>query len=592
MTRRLKFVFALLVACAFAALTGFFQAQMQMQQINKVFYANAFPGTNAGQQIHNCLAALGTRGGTCDATGITGNQTISANIWLGILSTQGIVLKLGNATYADSSCWTIPNDGAATPNQGSITIIGSGTDNSATGTTKQPATGTVINMSCNSGPAKIDTRGRGVMEIYGINFVDTNGDALPFIQTTNTIVKLHDNSFVGSKLGLLCDQDAIVFGGTTTTIGGASTAPFQGYGSYVERNFFDKIRRAFYGRTYVNGVVVKDNTVWVFSGSNLAGGAAIEFDGLLDNNVGNVVRDNLIEATNYVYGIKFNANGFNNTIAGNNLYDANGHTVAGVDFETSNGYNLVIAGYQQDTYPMINEVGTAVGTTTLLHAHQGQNVIFPQPTIFTSIITSQKGTVNAKNFLSTITTTHDAYWWGIGTAGAPGLGLWTDPAGGASETMVTFKRYDANQRGVFINAAVTGFFECLADCRFRAAAGSTAWLGTNTNSSAILITDTHTKFNTGVDPNGSGIKHARVSTGSVIASGVGQFTVTWGTAFADTSYTPTCSILESVAGGTSAVDLRILRLSSQTAAQIQVTVINDDTVNARTGTINCIAMHD
>lgn len=583
MTKERKVLLAIL---ALTVCAGFFQAAMQMQKINNVLYANAFPGADAGVKIKACLTALPSTGGTCDARGLLGNQNINTNIWAGI--TKPVVLLLGNAKFTDISCWTIANDGAPTPNQAAIHIIGAGIDAAATGSAKVPTSGTVIDMSCFVGPAKINTKGRGVMEIEGISFMDSSGGALPFIQTTNTILKLHDNQFFGSKTGLACDQDAIVFGGTTTTIGGGDNAPFQGYGSTVERNFFDRIRRAFYGRTFVNGLVVRDNTVWVFSGSNLAGGAAIEFDGGPDNNVGNVVRDNLIEVTNYRYGVKFNANGFNNTIAGNNFYDANGYTQAGVDFETNDPYNLVIAGYQQDTYPMYREAGTSVGTNTLIHAHQNQNVIMPQPMVFSGVVTETSPSVNGQTYVSKVLTTNDAFWWGVGTAGQPGFGLWLDPLGvhASAETIVTFKRYDVNQRGVFINAATTGYFECLADCRFRAAAGATGWLGTNASPSDILLTDAGIKVNNGIDGNGSGIKHARISTGSIGASSNVVVTNNWGTSFANTNYTVTCSVVESTG------NLAPWSMSAKTASGIGMVVHNNDAGGAHTGTLECIGMHD
>jgi hypothetical protein len=97
------------------------------------------------------------------------------------------------------------------------------------------------------------------------------------------------------------------------------------------------------------------------------------------------------------------------------------------------------------------------------------------------------------------------------------------------------------------------------------------------------------KFNgTGVDNNGSGLKHGRVTTGSVNATSDALVTLTWGTAFADTSYTASCSVLDSTAAVPA---LSVVHVEETAAANIKVRVSNTS-AGALTGTLQCIAIHD
>ncbi|HEV3156203.1 MAG TPA: hypothetical protein VGZ00_02535 [Candidatus Baltobacteraceae bacterium] len=65
-------------------------------------------------------------------------------------------------------------------------------------------------------PAKIDTRGAGHLEITGLTLKSGGTDDLPFIQTTNTTVYIHDNAVIGNAAhkGLECAQDFLLLGST------------------------------------------------------------------------------------------------------------------------------------------------------------------------------------------------------------------------------------------------------------------------------------------------------------------------------------------------------------------------------------------
>lgn len=92
----------------------------------------------------------------------------------------------------------------------------------------------------------------------------------------------------------------------------------------------------------------------------------------------------------------------------------------------------------------------------------------------------------------------------------------------------------------------------------------------------------------GVDGTQGGIKHQRASTGSITNGTRVGVVITWTNAFADASYTPVCTVLDTSATG---AGLSVERISAQSAASITVQVFNQ-AAGALTGTLNCIAMHD
>lgn len=94
----------------------------------------------------------------------------------------------------------------------------------------------------------------------------------------------------------------------------------------------------------------------------------------------------------------------------------------------------------------------------------------------------------------------------------------------------------------------------------------------------------------GLSTNGSGVKHARVTTGSIGAGTRASVTITWTTAFLDNNYSPIAMIFDGTTVGTSQ-GLVIERINAQIAASIKVTVFNP-TGGALTGTVNAFAVHD
>jgi hypothetical protein len=93
------------------------------------------------------------------------------------------------------------------------------------------------------------------------------------------------------------------------------------------------------------------------------------------------------------------------------------------------------------------------------------------------------------------------------------------------------------------------------------------------------------KFGVGLSNNSAGLKHARVAgcTTAAGAAGTCQVTVTWGTAFADTSYTPVCTA--------DAANISVTT-TNIAAASVKVNAYNVDTSAHTVNNVYCIAIHD
>jgi len=111
-----------------------------------------------------------------------------------------------------------------------------------------------------SGAAALDFQHNGSIEITGIQFVSAN-TGMPLIQTTNAMPDIHDCVFSGGGSGFSCVTDAIVLGGTGSTIGAGDSAPYQGYQGSIRRNLFDGIRRIAVFQVFANSIEIHENTV-------------------------------------------------------------------------------------------------------------------------------------------------------------------------------------------------------------------------------------------------------------------------------------------------------------------------------------------
>lgn len=290
--------------------------------------ATTLKATDKGGQVFN-VRAYGAKGdGSTDDTSAV-NAAFAAAYAAG-----GGVIYFPPGTYLIAGALTIPNDGAAQPKQPPYRIEGASMDGNSSGWGGSPSHGSILVMTETADAlGKIDTRGGGYMEIDHVSFMDTDSDAVPFIFTTNTILHVHDCSFTSSQTGTANVQDAIILGGSNPAHihTGDADSPFQGYGTVIRDNYFNRVRHAVVGNTYANAVQIVENTVGQGSGSSTAGDAPFVFVGYgpgADGTTGGYVSGNLMELHNYYYGVRLAQYAENFTMLGNNAYDQGANTVA------------------------------------------------------------------------------------------------------------------------------------------------------------------------------------------------------------------------------------------------------------------------
>lgn len=288
---------------------------------------------------------------------------------LAAVQVAGGTLYFPFGIYRIDSQLALTNNGSTPPRQYPVRITGDGATMSGEG--GGVFGGTILDLRYSGTNGKLLTLGLGLLEITGVTFTDSTGGTLPFLYTTNTTLHVHDSAFIGTKFGTACNQDAIILGGTSDHYAtGAPDDRFQGYGTVIRDNYFDHIRRMVYLHGSANALQINDNTVWTNSGSNLAGGAAIDLEGMaspVDYSVGNVVTGNLIEVGNYVYGVKC-AYAVRNAFIANTFFDSTATTTAAFRFESTATNNLVIAGFEDGTLTTMSD---AAGSNKLLTSAQG-----------------------------------------------------------------------------------------------------------------------------------------------------------------------------------------------------------------------------
>ena len=234
----------------------------------------------------------------------------------------GGTVYLSTKVYrCDGQLYT-PNDGLAFPSGRAIRITGTASDGALYPTNK----GAVLDLRYSGAGAKILALGRGILELDHFVLTDKGASSTPFLLTTNTILNAHDMTVIGnpSKSTTTCDQDVFILGGTVAISGGLQTSGFQGYGSTISKVQFARIRRAVYGRVWVNSVVIRDNIITSSCGASGAQGA-IELDSSADAAGfawGNVVTGNLIQMNGYKNGIRL-INASRNFLSENSFWDQN-----------------------------------------------------------------------------------------------------------------------------------------------------------------------------------------------------------------------------------------------------------------------------
>lgn len=110
--------------------------------------------------------------------------------------------------------------------------------------------------------------------------------------------------------------------------------------------------------------------------------------------------------------------------------------------------------------------------------------------------------------------------------------------------------------------------------------------GTITAATLVSPTISAPTITSGVNNNGSGVKHVRISSCTTAASAGATCTttITWATPFADANYTVTCSVV----GATFQAHLANIVYTASTVTP----TLEAETANATAGNFHCIAVHD
>jgi peptidoglycan hydrolase-like protein with peptidoglycan-binding domain len=211
--------------------------------------------------------APGKNGAVCD--GSTDDSPAFAALLQTVYNAGGGIIRVVGRCKLTTDIGTLPYNGnAGTPLQAPLRITGPVNSASFSGTTMPGGAG-ILDFRYNSAVGKIDTRGFGQLEIDHLTIMDGGSDCAPFIHTTNTTLNIHENTFVGTAALTAACNDAIVLGGTSSVRGNGANAPFGGYGTVVEKNWFSKIRRVLLFGTFSNNSVVRDNYIGSDNGSSL-----------------------------------------------------------------------------------------------------------------------------------------------------------------------------------------------------------------------------------------------------------------------------------------------------------------------------------
>lgn len=276
----------------------------------------------------------------------------------------------------------LPNDNAAVPQQPSLRLFGAGFSAAGQGFAV-PTGGSILTMTYAGSVAKLVSYGIGALEIDHLVFRETNaGTTTPFVFDSNTTLHAHDNAFFGAfaNAGTANVQDVFVLGGTGTSSTGNATGWFQGYGTVIENNFADHIRRLAFLQSAANNVVIANNTVWAHSGSNLTNGAAIDITTAGSSSQGNYVTGNLVEVTGYPYAYRDTAN--TSYFVGNGTWDVSGVT-QGAYYLSGGGGRVVIDGH--DDFTSGNPF-TGAASSDIIVAANGGGAYTSYPHIFSQTV--------------------------------------------------------------------------------------------------------------------------------------------------------------------------------------------------------------
>lgn len=409
-------------------------------------------------------------------TGTDDQKFTSALTALLAASPAGGTIVLGPRAHTFASQWaTTYTAGVAVP----IRIQGAGVAfNGQWGTPSAATTATFTYAG--SGAAMTDFQHAGTIEITGIQFKQAN-TGKPFLLTTNATPMIRDCVFSGGGSGTSCVTDAIVLGGTGTTVGAGDSAPFQGYGGVIERCFFDGIRKHVVWQSFANGIQVLNNTGSTTCGSSDAHGAPYELAPGTGSGAitGNRIEGNTIECVHYKAGVKCVQNAEINVFGPNGFYDATAgfseyhYFAPGV----GNAFNLVIEGYSNETYPLVTDAGNA---TTYITAQQSV------PSSFAQGIKATGATSQFTGGIAPAIVDGSGNQWQEAISGANRLSTYT-PSGGGQVTVQTLAYFSAAWWAWYASVTKLWLYNLSGEVDVVAAAGSPVRLGDATSQAGLTV---------------------------------------------------------------------------------------------------------
>jgi hypothetical protein len=294
-------------------------------------WADLAPGAHVASEY-----GMACDGSTDDTAAFNAALTALYNSGGGTLILSSICLINGQIT--------LPNNGDTHhPVQPSIRVTGVGATAAIWDFNTLVAAKSGLDLRSSTPPAKMVTLGAGKLELDHIALVDNGSDSNAFIFTTNTVLSAHDLTIQGNASGLNAVNDGIILGGSQNFwLSNTTATSFSGYGTVIKDIMFHNIRRGVVGQYAANSIVIRDNSFSSACGN--PSGGAIEFHGYSENgDGGNLIEGNLIEVTNYKYGLNFTHFAGNQLIS-NACWDPVGNTTSCVNFGAGAVRNTVIPG--------------------------------------------------------------------------------------------------------------------------------------------------------------------------------------------------------------------------------------------------------
>jgi hypothetical protein len=178
---------------------------------------------------------------------------------------------------------------------------------------------------------------------------------------------------------------------------------YQGYGSLVSDWYFDRIRHVLDTGQYANALWLRRLTCSLTCGSPSTGDAPIWISG----GVNHQIVDAVVELAGYVNGYVAGLVGVQNAIVFNPIgVDAGGTQSGWAYFGTGSTDNLVIGGYRENAYPIVEVAGVAGKNKVISSMQQDGGVV-----VLTSTNTGMSSTSGATATVVLNTATADPGSW-------------------------------------------------------------------------------------------------------------------------------------------------------------------------------------